>query len=140
MAKRTGGGVILFGLNEETDFKIVGVGDAQRLQEDLTSLASAEMEPALRPELTVDEIEGETVGLGSTRNRFPGPTGTVSTVQLVHPQVSSGEVSCSSLDPFAAVNTRLLKFSGAIGIVSFQGGIRRDFSLPGRSHETSRRP
>jgi hypothetical protein len=25
MAKRTGGGVILFGLNEETDFKIVGL-------------------------------------------------------------------------------------------------------------------
>jgi len=46
-------------VREETDFKIVGVGDAHRLQEDLTSLASAEMEPALRPELTVDEIEGE---------------------------------------------------------------------------------
>jgi ATP-dependent DNA helicase RecG len=61
MANRTGGGVILFGLNEETDFKIVGVGDAHRLQEDLTSLASAEMEPAPRPELTVAEIEGETV-------------------------------------------------------------------------------
>jgi hypothetical protein len=39
MAKRTGGGAILFGLNEETDFKNVGVGDAHRLQEDLTSLA-----------------------------------------------------------------------------------------------------
>jgi hypothetical protein len=50
MANRRRGGVILFGLNEETDFKIVGVGDAQRLQEDLTSLASPEMEPALRPE------------------------------------------------------------------------------------------
>jgi len=48
MANRTSGGVILFGLNEQTDFKIVGVGYAHRLQEDLTSLASAEMEPARR--------------------------------------------------------------------------------------------
>jgi hypothetical protein len=39
MANRTGGGVILFGLNEETDFKSVGVGDAHRLQEDLASPA-----------------------------------------------------------------------------------------------------
>jgi len=68
MANRTGGGVILFGLNEETDFKIA-VGDAHRLQEDLTSLASAEMEPALRPELTVAEIEGESVVCKSGRRR-----------------------------------------------------------------------
>ena len=27
-ANRPGGGVILFGLNEETDFSLVGVGDA----------------------------------------------------------------------------------------------------------------
>jgi ATP-dependent DNA helicase RecG len=60
-ANRTGGGVLLFGLDEEKDFSIVGVGNAQRLQEELTHLASAEMEPALRPQFVVDEIDGETV-------------------------------------------------------------------------------
>ena len=47
-ANRTGGGVLLFGLDESRDFSIVGVGDAHRLQEEITHLASAEMEPALR--------------------------------------------------------------------------------------------
>lgn len=60
-ANRTGGGVLLFGLNEAKDFSIVGVSNAQRLQEELTHLASAEMEPVLRPQFVVDEIEGETV-------------------------------------------------------------------------------
>ena len=60
-ANRTGGGMILFGLNESTDFSIVGVGDAHRLQEEITHLASDQMEPAIRPEFLVDEIEDETV-------------------------------------------------------------------------------
>jgi len=60
-ANRTGGGVILFGLDESADFSITGVGDAHRLQEEITSLASDNMEPALRPGFTVDEIDGETV-------------------------------------------------------------------------------
>jgi ATP-dependent DNA helicase RecG len=60
-ANRTGGGVLLFGLDEEKDFSIVGVGNAQRLQEEVTHLASAEMEPALRPQIVVDEINGEAV-------------------------------------------------------------------------------
>jgi ATP-dependent DNA helicase RecG len=47
-ANRTGGGVLLFGLDESRDFSVVGVGDAHRLQEEVTHLASAEMEPALR--------------------------------------------------------------------------------------------
>ncbi len=60
-ANRTGGGVLLFGLDESKDFSIIGVGDAQRLQEEITHLASAEMEPALRPHFLIDEIDGETV-------------------------------------------------------------------------------
>lgn len=60
-ANRTGGGVILFGLDESSDFSIVGVGDAHRLQEEITHLASDNMEPALRPQFVVDEIEDETV-------------------------------------------------------------------------------
>src|SRR2546430_2505778 len=60
-ANRTGGGVLLFGLDESKDFSIVGIGDAQRLQEEITHHASAEMDPALRPHLLIDEIDGETV-------------------------------------------------------------------------------
>lgn len=60
-SNRPDGGVILFGLDEEQDFKVVGVGDAQRLQEEISDLASAEMEPALRPEFTMEQIDGETV-------------------------------------------------------------------------------
>jgi len=60
-SNRTGGGVILFGLDESTDFSIIGVGDAHRLQEEITHLASNEMEPALRPQFLVDEIEDETI-------------------------------------------------------------------------------
>ena len=60
-ANRTGGGVLLFGLDEERSFEVVGVGDAQRLQEEISSLAASEMEPALRPEFTVETIEGRTV-------------------------------------------------------------------------------
>ncbi len=60
LANRTGGGAILFGLEESTDYRVVGVGDASRLQEDVASIA-AEMEPPLRPEFTVDEVEGHTV-------------------------------------------------------------------------------
>ena len=60
-ANRSGGGVILFGLDESSGFSIVGVGDAHRLQEDITHLASELMEPTIRPEFTVDKIEDETV-------------------------------------------------------------------------------
>ncbi len=59
-ANRSGGGVILFGLDESSDFSIVGVGDAHRLQEDI-NLSSELMEPTLRPEFTVDEVDDETV-------------------------------------------------------------------------------
>jgi len=60
-ANRTGGGVLLCGLDESRDFSVVGVRDAHRLQEEITHLASADMEPALRPQFLVDEIEDETV-------------------------------------------------------------------------------
>ena len=56
-ANRTGGGVILFGLDETRDLSIVGVGDVHRLQEEITHLASADMEPALRPQFVVYKID-----------------------------------------------------------------------------------
>ncbi len=60
-ANRTGGGVLLFGVDESAGFKVVGVGDAQWLQEEIGHLAANDMVPALRPEFTVAEIEGKTV-------------------------------------------------------------------------------
>jgi ATP-dependent DNA helicase RecG len=60
-ANRTGGGVILFGLDEEHGFELVGVGNAHRLQEELTHVAADQMAPPLRPEFVVDEIDGAIV-------------------------------------------------------------------------------
>jgi ATP-dependent DNA helicase RecG len=60
-ANRTEGGVILFGLDESHDFRIVGVGNAHRLQEEISHVAWAEMEPRIHPEFTVEVINGKTV-------------------------------------------------------------------------------
>lgn len=60
-ANHTGGGVVLLGLDEERSFEVVGVGDAHRLQEEISHLASSEMEPPLRLEFTVEEIESQTI-------------------------------------------------------------------------------
>jgi ATP-dependent DNA helicase RecG len=59
-ANRNAGGVLLLGLDETRDFRVVGVQDARRLQEDISGTAS-KMEPALRPEFTVQIVEGHTV-------------------------------------------------------------------------------
>jgi ATP-dependent DNA helicase RecG len=61
LANHAGGGVLLCGLDEERSFEVVGVRDAQRLQEDIANLAASEMEPALRPEFTIEIIDGQTV-------------------------------------------------------------------------------
>jgi ATP-dependent DNA helicase RecG len=58
---RPGGGVILFGLDESQGFKVVGVGNLQQAQTDVSNLARSEMEPPLLVEFTVDEIDGASV-------------------------------------------------------------------------------
>ena len=60
-SNQAGGGVILFGLDESKGFAVAGVKDAQRLQEEITHMASQDMEPALRPHFTIGEFDGETV-------------------------------------------------------------------------------
>lgn len=60
-ANRTGGGVILLGLDENRAFEVAGVGGAHRIMEDVSSLAAENMEPALRPEFTLIEIQGKSV-------------------------------------------------------------------------------
>ncbi|MBK8540862.1 MAG: type IV toxin-antitoxin system AbiEi family antitoxin domain-containing protein [Ardenticatenia bacterium] len=52
---------MLCGLDERTDFGLVGVQNPQRLQEEVAHLATDGMEPALRPTFTVDEIDGRVV-------------------------------------------------------------------------------
>jgi ATP-dependent DNA helicase RecG len=57
LANRTGGGVILFGVDEELQFTIVGVHDVSRLITDVTGKATDEMEPPLRLQFSVAEID-----------------------------------------------------------------------------------
>lgn len=54
------GGVIVFGLDEREDFKVVGVYDPQDLQKKVTEQCK-EMEPAVRALFSVAEICGATV-------------------------------------------------------------------------------
>ena len=60
-ANRTGGGVILLGLDESRAFEVVGVGDAHRIIAEVSHLSAENMEPALRPEFTLAEVEGKPV-------------------------------------------------------------------------------
>ena len=60
-ANRSEGGVILFGLDESRNFEIVGVGNAHRLQEEISHLAWSDMEPQIHPEFTVELIDGKAV-------------------------------------------------------------------------------
>jgi len=59
-ANRTGGGVVVFGLDEEHRFEPVGVSNPQVTLAQLVDVA-ANMEPALRPDVVVLEIEGKHV-------------------------------------------------------------------------------
>ena len=52
------GGVILFGIDEESDFQAVGVYDAHDLQKQVTEQCN-QMSPVVRPLFTVVEEEGK---------------------------------------------------------------------------------
>ncbi|GGO18842.1 ATP-binding protein [Microbispora bryophytorum] len=54
----TGGGVLILGLDETRGFAPTGVHDALKLSNDLASLCSTDMEPALRPLIHVHDFEG----------------------------------------------------------------------------------
>ncbi|MHB8092520.1 MAG: RNA-binding domain-containing protein, partial [Syntrophales bacterium] len=60
-SNRPGGGVLLLGLDESKRFENVGVGNAHRLQEEISHVAAAEMEPPLRPKFTIKDFEGKTI-------------------------------------------------------------------------------
>ena len=59
-ANQNGGGIIIFGLQENPEFKVIGVYDAQDLQVKVTNYA-LQMEPVIRPVFTVADYEGKTV-------------------------------------------------------------------------------
>ena len=59
-SNQDGGGVILFGLDEENDFSVTGVYDAHDLQKRISEQC-AQMHPICRPFFTVAKINGKTV-------------------------------------------------------------------------------
>lgn len=61
LANRPGGGIIVFGLDEERGFEVCGVYDAQRLQEEIGHAAANELEPPIRPEFCLAQVDGKAV-------------------------------------------------------------------------------
>ncbi len=57
-SNQSGGGIIVFGLEEKAKFKVVGVYDNQDLQHQVAEQCK-QMEPEVRPLFTVAEIEGK---------------------------------------------------------------------------------
>src|SRR5258706_10119669 len=53
------GGTMIFGVSELQKFQIIGVRNAAKLQHDLASLCSDEMEPAIRPAIQPHNINGK---------------------------------------------------------------------------------
>jgi ATP-dependent DNA helicase RecG len=59
-SNQTGGGVIIFGVDQKNGYEICGVYDPQDLQVQVTEQAK-QMEPVVRPLFTVAQIDGKTV-------------------------------------------------------------------------------
>ena len=59
-SNQVGGGIIIFGIDEASDFKLVGVYDAQDLQKKVMEQC-LQMEPVVRPLFTIVQIEEKTL-------------------------------------------------------------------------------
>ena len=59
-SNQIGGGIIVFGIDEDSGYKVVGVYDAQDLQKKVVE-QSLQMEPVVRPLFTVAAVEGKIV-------------------------------------------------------------------------------
>ncbi len=59
-ANRVGGGVVLLGLDEDAGYEPVGVSNPHQIQ-DVVVNAANDVEPPLRPDITVVEVEGRPV-------------------------------------------------------------------------------
>ena len=55
-----GGGIIVFGIDENFEYKVVGVYDAQDLQKKIVE-QSLQMEPVVRLLFTVARVEGKII-------------------------------------------------------------------------------
>lgn len=68
----TVGGVVVLGLDESAGFAAVGVRDASRTAADLASWCSTEMEPPLRPLITVHRFEAVDLVVAEVPELEPG--------------------------------------------------------------------
>ncbi|MCL2671513.1 MAG: putative DNA binding domain-containing protein [Clostridiales bacterium] len=59
-SNQAGGGTILFGIDQDNNYEICGVYDAQALQTAVTEQAG-QMEPIVRPLFTVAQLDGKTI-------------------------------------------------------------------------------
>ncbi|HJV16105.1 MAG TPA: ATP-binding protein, partial [Bacillales bacterium] len=59
-SNKVGGGIIIFGIDENQDYDIVGIYDVADLQKQIMN-QTKEMEPEVRAELIVEEIDGKHV-------------------------------------------------------------------------------
>jgi ATP-dependent DNA helicase RecG len=59
-SNQAGGGVIIFGIDQDNDYNVCGVYDPQDLQVKVTDQAQ-QMEPVVRPLFTVAQIDGKTI-------------------------------------------------------------------------------
>ncbi|MBR0575056.1 putative DNA binding domain-containing protein [Proteiniclasticum sp. BAD-10] len=59
-SNQSGGGTIVFGIDESADYEVVGVYDPQDLQKKICEQAE-QMEPIVRPLFTIAEIQGKIV-------------------------------------------------------------------------------
>jgi ATP-dependent DNA helicase RecG len=60
-ANRTGGGIIVLGIEEAAEFAVVGVHNTQRLLTDLANIAATDFVPPVRIETTIADYEGKPV-------------------------------------------------------------------------------
>ena len=63
------GGILLFGLDERTDFQIVGIYDPQDLQKKVTEQC-LQMEPPVRAVFSLAEIDGKSICRDSVSGYF----------------------------------------------------------------------
>ena len=59
-SNQDGGGVLLFGIDEKAGYRVVGVYDAQDLQQKVTEQCQ-QMEPPVRAVFTIAELEGRMI-------------------------------------------------------------------------------
>lgn len=60
-ANTPGGGLVLLGIDERSNFAVTGVSNPGKLQQDLAAMAREQLVPALQPKITMATVEDRTV-------------------------------------------------------------------------------